>query len=54
MIDVFECIGKSNITYSQKLSELNDSKKTSLDILGLADQPHAFKINEYDTTFLKI
>ena len=45
MIDVFECVGKTNITYAQKISDLNNSKMNTLDILGFADQPHAFKIS---------
>jgi len=54
LIDVFECIGKANITYSESLKDLPNAKVNSLSILGMPDQPHAFKISEYLTTFLKI
>ncbi len=52
LIDVYECVGKADISYSESLKNLSESKKTGLDILGMSDQPHAFKISEYTTTFL--
>ncbi len=54
LIDVFECVGKANISYSESLKNLSSAKSSSLSILGMPDQPHAFKISEYLTTFVEV
>ena len=54
IVDIFECRGKSSITYDDERSKLDQKSSKKLDIVGLNNQPHAVRINRLSTTFYKV
>ena len=44
IVDLFECVGKADITYSSEMSQIDKKNARQLDVLGIAGQNHALRV----------
>lgn len=54
IIDLFECSGKAEVTYSSELAELERKTAKQLDVIGISGQNHAIRVESQEVLFLKV
>jgi hypothetical protein len=54
LFDLFQCKGQSKLTYSSTVKSLATAKLKSMEMMGMANQPHAVRINRYSDIFIRI
>lgn len=54
ILDIFECKGHSSLSYGKEREHLTVNGSHNLDVMGLQDQPHAVRVNQFGTTFYKV
>lgn len=54
IVDIFECDGKADITYSNEYSDLEKKTPRQLDIIGISGQNHAMRVEAMEVLFLNI
>lgn len=54
VVDLFECSGKADVSYSSDMKELESKQPQNLDVIGISGQNHAIRLETSEVLFLKV